>query len=142
MTTEAAFRLTIGDDHVAVITLDVAGEKVNTLKAEFVDQLRTVIDAARKDPQLAGIVFISGKKDSFIAGADLRMIDNCQSAGEIEFISQQAQSVMADIAVLPVTVVAAINGACLGAGWNLRWPAISGSVPMMRKPDWDCRKYS
>ncbi len=116
MTTETAFRLTIGDDHVAVITLDVSGEKVNTLKAEFVDQLRTVIDAAREDPHLAGLVFISGKKDSFIAGADLRMIDNCQSAGEIETISQQAQSVMADIAALPFPVVAAIHGACLGGG--------------------------
>lgn len=116
METETAFRLSTGDDHIAVITLDVVGEKVNTLKAEFADQLRSVIAAARQDPHLAGIVFVSGKKDSFIAGADIRMIDNCASAEEAEAISQQAQAVMAEISALPVPVVAAIHGACLGGG--------------------------
>ena len=36
----SAFHLTLRPDHVAVITLDVPDEKVNTLKAEFAAQLR------------------------------------------------------------------------------------------------------
>ncbi|THD40285.1 enoyl-CoA hydratase, partial [Pantoea sp. R102] len=53
---ESAFHLQMRPDHVAVITIDVPGEKMNTLKAEFVPQIRAVLAEARSDAQLAGIV--------------------------------------------------------------------------------------
>ncbi|WP_075181363.1 fatty acid oxidation complex subunit alpha FadJ [Pantoea sp. 1.19] len=119
MRQQSAFRLTQRNDQVAVITLDVPDEKMNTLKAEFVPQIREVLQQARQNPRLAGIVLISGKPDSFIAGADITMIAGCRSAAEATQLAQQGQKVMAEIAALPVPVVAAIHGACLGGGLEL-----------------------
>jgi 3-hydroxyacyl-CoA dehydrogenase/enoyl-CoA hydratase/3-hydroxybutyryl-CoA epimerase len=106
-------------DHVGVITIDVPGEKMNTLKAEFVPQIKAVLAEARSNPQLAGLVLISGKRDNFVAGADISMIANCQTAEEAEALARQGQEVMAEIAALPFPVVAAIHGACLGGGLEL-----------------------
>nr|WP_154324698.1 fatty acid oxidation complex subunit alpha FadJ [Pantoea sp. 201603H] len=114
-----AFHLTMRLDNVGVITVDVPGEKMNTLKEAFAGQIREVIIRARENPQLAGLVFISGKADSFIAGADIMMIAGCKSAEEAQTLAKQGQKVMAEIAALPFPVVAAIHGACLGGGLEL-----------------------
>jgi len=114
-----AFHLKMRLDHVGIITIDVPGEKMNTLKAEFAAQITDIIAEARRDPQLAGLVLISGKPDNFIAGADISMIDRCQSAQEAESLAKQGQEVMAAIDALPFPVVAAIHGACLGGGLEL-----------------------
>ncbi|PKH24463.1 fatty acid oxidation complex subunit alpha FadJ [Enterobacterales bacterium CwR94] len=119
MEQRTAFHLTLRQDQVAVITIDVPDEKMNTLKAEFAAQIRAVIATARENPRLAGIVLISGKPDSFIAGADIGMIAGCQTASEAKQLASQGQEVMAEIAALPVPVVAAIHGACLGGGLEL-----------------------
>ncbi|MCU5772824.1 fatty acid oxidation complex subunit alpha FadJ [Erwiniaceae bacterium BAC15a-03b] len=115
----SAFHLQMRLDNVAVITIDVPDEKMNTLKAAFAGQIRQVIQRARENPHLAGIVMISGKPDSFIAGADISMIAACNSAQQAETLAKQGQKVMSDIAALPFPVVAAIHGACLGGGLEL-----------------------
>ncbi len=113
------FHLQMRPDSVGVITIDVPGEKMNTLKAEFAGQIAAVIAEARRDPALAGLVLISAKPDNFIAGADISMIDRCHSAQAAEALARQGQEVMASIASLPFPVVAAIHGACLGGGLEL-----------------------
>lgn len=115
----SAFRLHFTDDNIAIVTLDVPDEKVNTLKAEFAEQITALLKRAQLHPQLKGVVFVSGKKDSFIAGADISMISRCEQASEAEALAKQGQAVMAYIAGLSVPVVAAINGACLGGGLEL-----------------------
>ncbi|MGK3125621.1 fatty acid oxidation complex subunit alpha FadJ [Candidatus Pantoea formicae] len=115
----SAFHLQMRLDHVGVITIDVPGEKMNTLKAEFVPQIKAVLAEARSNPQLAGLVLISSKSDNFVAGADISMIAKCQTAEEAEGLARQGQEVMAEIAALPFPVVAAIHGACLGGGLEL-----------------------
>ena len=116
---QSAFTLQMRDDHVGVITIDVPDEKMNTLKAEFAAQIAAIIAQARHNPQLLGLVLISGKPDNFVAGADISMIDRCRSAQEAEALARQGQEVMAAIAALPFPVVAAIHGACLGGGLEL-----------------------
>jgi len=113
------FQLKMRLDHVGIITIDVPGEKMNTLKAEFAGEITAIIAEARRDPHLVGLVLISGKPDSFIAGADISMIDRCQSAQEAEALAKQGQEVMAALDALPFPVVAAIHGACLGGGLEL-----------------------
>ena len=119
MEQQSAFHLSMRSDNVGVIVIDVPNEKMNTLKAEFIPQIRAVIEQARQHSALAGLVFISGKPDSFIAGADINMIDSCRSADEARQLAEQGQRVMSEIAALPVPVVAAIHGACLGGGLEL-----------------------
>ncbi|SFN30244.1 3-hydroxyacyl-CoA dehydrogenase / enoyl-CoA hydratase / 3-hydroxybutyryl-CoA epimerase [Izhakiella capsodis] len=119
MTIPLAFNLNYRLDHVAVVTIDVPGDKMNTLKAQFASELQAVIREARSHRQLAGIILISGKRDSFIAGADINMIAGCQTAQQAQALSEQGQRVMQELADLPFPVVAAINGACLGGGLEL-----------------------
>ncbi|CAI0703499.1 fatty acid oxidation complex subunit alpha FadJ [Serratia proteamaculans] len=115
----SAFQLTIRPDNIGVITIDVPGDKVNTLKAEFVEQVNDVLIRAQQHPALEGLVIISGKPDSFIAGADITMIAACSTAKEAEVLAKKGQSTLAQIAAFQVPVVAAIHGACLGGGLEL-----------------------
>ncbi|NIY45974.1 fatty acid oxidation complex subunit alpha FadJ [Cedecea colo] len=114
-----AFSLHIRPDNVAVVTIDVPGEKMNTLKASFGPEVHALIKQVRDNNSLQGLVFISGKPDNFIAGADINMIAGCQTAQEAQDLARQGQQIMAEIAALPVPVVAAIHGACLGGGLEL-----------------------
>lgn len=114
-----AFTLAIRPDNVAVVTIDVPGEKMNTLKASFGPEVHAIIRQLRDNVSLQGVVFISGKPDSFIAGADINMIAGCKTAQEAESLSRQGQQIMAEIAALPIPVVAAVHGACLGGGLEL-----------------------
>lgn len=115
----SAFHLELRSDNIGVITIDVSGDKVNTLKAEFVEQVNDVLLKAQQCTQLAGLVILSGKADSFIAGADISMISACRCAQEAEALAQKGQTTLAQIAAFPVPVVAAIHGACLGGGLEL-----------------------
>ncbi|XTZ39600.1 fatty acid oxidation complex subunit alpha FadJ [Salmonella enterica] len=119
METLTAFTLSVRPDNVAVVTIDVANEKMNTLKAEFGTQIRIILKQIRENKALRGVVFISAKPDNFIAGADINMIARCQTAKEAEELARQGQQVMAEIHALTIPVVAAIHGACLGGGLEL-----------------------
>lgn len=119
MNLPSALTLTLRPDGVGVIAIDVPDEKVNTLKAEFAADLLALIQQARANPHVAGLVLISGKPDSFIAGADINMIAACHSTEQATELAQAGQKAMAEIAALPFPVVAAIHGACLGGGLEL-----------------------
>ncbi|HKN03366.1 MAG TPA: fatty acid oxidation complex subunit alpha FadJ, partial [Buttiauxella sp.] len=115
----SAFHLHIRLDNIAVVTIDVPGEKMNTLKASFGPEVHNIIKQVRDNTALQGLIFISGKPDNFIAGADINMIASCQTALEAQNLAHQGQQIMAEIAALPIPVVAAIHGACLGGGLEL-----------------------
>ncbi|NDJ56936.1 fatty acid oxidation complex subunit alpha FadJ [Enterobacteriaceae bacterium 4M9] len=119
METTPVFNLALRPDNVAVITIDVPGEKMNTLKAEFGTEVSAIVRQLRENHMLEGVVIISGKPDNFIAGADINMIAGCKSAAEAQALARQGQQIMAEIAGLPVPVVAAIHGPCLGGGLEL-----------------------
>lgn len=68
----SAFTLNVRLDNIAIITIDVPGEKMNTLKAEFASQVRAIIKQIRENKELRGVVFVSAKPDNFIAGADIK----------------------------------------------------------------------
>ncbi|ANI31387.1 multifunctional fatty acid oxidation complex subunit alpha [Yersinia entomophaga] len=117
--TESVFQLSIRPDNIGVITINVPNEKVNTLKAEFAEQIAQVLQQAQSSPQLQGLVIVSGKPDSFIAGADITMIAACRTAQDARVLAQKGQATLAQIAAFPIPVVAAIHGACLGGGLEL-----------------------
>ncbi len=119
MTMMSAFTLNVRPDNIAVVTIDVPNEKMNTLKAEFAGEIRAMLKQIRDNKALRGVVFISAKADNFIAGADINMIARCQTAKEAEDLARQGQQVMAEIHALSIPVVAAIHGACLGGGLEL-----------------------
>lgn len=119
MELNSAFTLNVRLDNVAVVTIDVPDEKMNILKAEFGVQVRGILKQIRENKAIRGVVFISGKPDNFIAGADINMIARAKNAQEAEDLARQGQQIMAEIYSLPIPVIAAIHGACLGGGLEL-----------------------
>ncbi len=116
---QSVFGFSVRDDKIGVITIDVLGEKVNTLKAEFVEQFLTVFEKAQQVTGLKGLVIVSGKPDTFIAGADITMIAGCQTQQEATKLAEKGQELFARIANYSLPIVAAIHGACLGGGLEL-----------------------
>jgi 3-hydroxyacyl-CoA dehydrogenase/enoyl-CoA hydratase/3-hydroxybutyryl-CoA epimerase len=64
-------------------------------------------------------VVASGKKDSFVAGADVSMLAKCKSAEEAEALSIGGQKLFQRIEGMKKTFVAAIHGPALGGGLEL-----------------------
>lgn len=113
--TSSVFDFTLNDENIAIVTIDVAGEKINTLRDSFVDDLNNVMQQG-VDNNVKGMVFISGKPDNFIAGADIKMLDNAKTRDDALYLSQTCHSAFAELAKLPFPTVAAMNGATLGGG--------------------------
>ncbi|QXW31773.1 fatty acid oxidation complex subunit alpha FadJ [Aeromonas sanarellii] len=116
---EKTFSLEIRKDGIGILTMDVPGESMNTLKASFADEIRHLLAEVRGNGDLIGLVIVSGKKDSFIAGADIAMLAACTSAQDAESLSRAGQDVFAEIESLGIPVIAAIHGPCLGGGLEL-----------------------
>ncbi|WP_409306876.1 fatty acid oxidation complex subunit alpha FadJ [Pectobacterium sp. B1J-3] len=114
-----AFSLTIRTDNIGIVTIDVAGEKVNTLKSEFASQIMAIFEQAQQHASLRGLILISAKPDTFVAGADIAMLGECTRAEQAEDLAKQGQAVFSHLSSLPFPVVAAIHGACLGGGLEM-----------------------
>jgi len=87
-------------------------------------ELTELLRALERDASVRAIV-VTGKKDGFIAGADIEMLKRARSAAEAEALSRGAQAGFDALERLSKPVVAAIHGACLGGGLELalacRW---------------------
>ncbi|MFO1424158.1 MAG: fatty acid oxidation complex subunit alpha FadJ [Candidatus Competibacteraceae bacterium] len=122
MTTQSnptLFQLAMRADGIAVVTIDLPGESQNTLKAEFIHEANALLDRLEQDTHVQGVVLISGKPSSFIAGADINMLKACQTAAEATELSKTGQRFFDRLENFKAPVVAAIDGACLGGGLEL-----------------------
>lgn len=113
------FSLVRQENGIAHLIMDVKGDTMNTLKAEFGEEVSQMLKEIRQDQTIKGIVLISGKADSFVAGADVHMLANCTSASEATTLSRQGQIIFDQLENLSIPVVAAVHGACLGGGLEL-----------------------
>ena len=57
--TSGAFTLTKQDNGVAILTMDVPGESMNTLKAAFGDEISAMLDDIDADTSIKGVVLVS-----------------------------------------------------------------------------------
>lgn len=104
---------------VAVVTIDVPGEPVNTFGTPATAEFETLLDRLEQDPAVTAVVLISGKPDSFIAGADIKEFTRIDSAEAGEAMSAAAHRFLDRVERFPKPIVAAIHGACLGLGLEL-----------------------
>ena len=70
----SAFFVEHRPDGVAVLRIDVPGESVNSLRANFADELERELDGIEQRSDVKAVVIASGKPDGFIAGADIKML--------------------------------------------------------------------
>ena len=106
-------------DDVAVVTIDIPGASVNTLRPELTDDLERVLDELERDPAVRGVVLASGKDDSFVAGADVGVLAGITSAADGVELSRAGQRAFDRLERTTKPVVAAIHGSCLGGGLEL-----------------------
>jgi 3-hydroxyacyl-CoA dehydrogenase/enoyl-CoA hydratase/3-hydroxybutyryl-CoA epimerase len=116
---KSAFTLDVREDGVAILTMDVPGESMNTLKVEFAEQIESVLQQINANSSIKGVVVISGKDNSFVAGADISMLAACETAEDATTIAKGGQNMFQRIEDMPVTFVAAIHGPALGGGLEL-----------------------
>ncbi len=115
-----AFTLTIDDNGLAWLLVDVPNERMNTLQAAFAEEMSEIFALLHeKGRDIQGLIVHSGKEDNFIAGADVRMLEACKSKEEAQALAEQGQQLFQQLSDLPYPVVAAIHGPCLGGGLEL-----------------------
>ncbi|MDX1432368.1 MAG: 3-hydroxyacyl-CoA dehydrogenase NAD-binding domain-containing protein, partial [Gammaproteobacteria bacterium] len=107
------------DDGVAVLWIDDPHEPVNTLKPALADAFTAVLDTLDDSTAAKGLVIASAKPDNFIAGADLAMLQTVKSIAEGRELAELSQAMQRRLASLPMPVIAAIHGTCLGGGLEL-----------------------
>jgi 3-hydroxyacyl-CoA dehydrogenase/enoyl-CoA hydratase/3-hydroxybutyryl-CoA epimerase len=120
MSEQTAFKLAIDEHNIAWLSIDVPGEKMNTLQAAFAEEMEAIfVQLSEHKSSLKGLILHSLKPDNFVAGADVRMLDACTSAKEAQALAEKGQQMFQQLADLPYPVVAAIHGPCLGGGLEL-----------------------
>jgi 3-hydroxyacyl-CoA dehydrogenase/enoyl-CoA hydratase/3-hydroxybutyryl-CoA epimerase len=106
-------------DGVAVITYDVPGEAVNTLKSSFAQKFEAVLDAIARDEAVRAAILVSGKPDTWIAGADVEMIQAARTAAEAKALARAGHHAIERLAKSSKPIVAAVHGAALGGGFEV-----------------------
>ncbi|XP_005496644.1 trifunctional enzyme subunit alpha, mitochondrial [Zonotrichia leucophrys gambelii] len=101
---------------VAVVRFNTPNSKVNTLSKQLSAEFTDVMNEIWANETVRSAVLISSKPGSFIAGADLNMLEACKTAQEVTQLSQDGQKMLEKIEQSPKPVVAAISGSCLGGG--------------------------
>ncbi len=109
----------VGNDGIALLTIDLPGRSMNVLAPELLHDLETLTDRISCDDAVKGAVLTSGKK-SFIAGADIMDIvtvyDRGLSPGEAAGFSRELNRRLRKLETCGKPVAAAINGLALGGG--------------------------
>uniref|UniRef100_A0A8C7KT81 Trifunctional enzyme subunit alpha, mitochondrial n=1 Tax=Oncorhynchus kisutch TaxID=8019 RepID=A0A8C7KT81_ONCKI len=101
---------------VAVIRMNDPNSKVNTLSVRMQNEIIEVFNEVLANDAVQSAVLISSKPGCFIAGADINMIQACNTSEEVTKLSQEGQKMFERIEKSPKPIVAAINGSCLGGG--------------------------
>mmetsp|Transcript_4147 Transcript_4147/g.11582 ORF Transcript_4147/g.11582 Transcript_4147/m.11582 type:complete len:744 (+) Transcript_4147:2-2233(+) len=104
------------EDGLALVRFDAPDSKVNTLGEQVVNDFTAVLDRFEGDPSAKAMVLLSGKRDNFIAGADINQLSACKSVSDLEALSERGKALLGRLEKSSRPVVAAINGKCLGGG--------------------------
>ena len=104
---------------VAVITLDLPGSPVNKFNRALKDEFVALFDRLERDLNVKSAVLLSGKKDSWIAGADIDEFLELKTAADAERLSHDGQLLLDSIHEMRTPLICAIHGACMGGALEL-----------------------
>src|SRR6266705_407671 len=117
--TGSMIRREIGDDQLCLLTFDRPDSGANIFDAVTLDELNEQLDFVENESSLRGVIIASAKKSIFIAGADLQtLLEQAQTRDMRAFIAE-GQRILNRLAELQIPIVAAIQGACAGGGYEV-----------------------
>jgi 3-hydroxyacyl-CoA dehydrogenase/enoyl-CoA hydratase/3-hydroxybutyryl-CoA epimerase len=112
------FRLAKDADGVAWLLFDREGASANTLSAEVIEELDTVLAAVEHDRPQA-LVIRSAKPSGFIAGADVNAFRGVTDPHQVEAEIARAHRVTDRLENLGMPTIAVVHGFCLGGGFEV-----------------------
>ena len=104
--------------NIGTVTFDQPDSKVNVLSSVTLLAFDKMLDEL-KSKALKALIIQSAKKDIFIAGADIKEIENITEVEDGKAKAQAGQQVMNKLEDLPFPTVAVIDGVALGGGCEL-----------------------
>ena len=112
------WRITHDRDNILYARLDRAGERVNALSRDVLEEFEQLISLAERETP-RGLVLMSGKNTGFVFGADVREFDGFTSADDVTREINRVHEVFNRLEKLDCITVAAIEGYCLGGGLEM-----------------------
>jgi enoyl-CoA hydratase/carnithine racemase len=104
---------------IAILRFDNPAKKVNTISFKLKDEAEKLWNSEiHNNGDVKGVVFISGKPDGFIAGADIFDIQSMENKEEVIPLIESATNFFQHLKSKGVPLVCAINGPALGGGWE------------------------
>jgi enoyl-CoA hydratase len=104
-------------DNILLLTINRA-DKLNALNSETILEIQAAFTAARKTPDLKGIIITGAGEKAFVAGADISEFSgiNMENA---KALAQRGQDIFFLIEHTAIPVIAVVNGFALGGGCEL-----------------------
>lgn len=135
MTNPTPFAVAVGASgpfaNIAVLTLEQPGKPVVVLDHDLIRRLDVTLDGLPRS--LVGLVLASGAPRAFVAGADLKAIQELDD-DQLHKYLRYASGVFGKLSQLRFPTAAAIHGAALGGGLELAMhcDALIGAPPPSR----------
>ncbi len=108
----------LDEDGVGWLKLDKQGASTNVLSTEVMADLHDSLGEIEAASPKA-VVVLSGKRNGFIAGADIKEFTSLESPEEAFDLVRKGQHVLDRLEALPCPTIALINGFALGGGLEL-----------------------
>lgn len=108
-------------NNIVTLTMDMEGRKSNIINHEIGRAFLPVLAHLKKskaDNKLAGVILTSAKQ-TFLTGGDLDYLTKIKDPNEVFKFVERQKELFNEIELLGVPIVAAINGAALGSGFEL-----------------------
>jgi len=116
------WRFSVDQWGIGWAAFDREGESQNSLGRRPLEELGEIVQKVEEGAAsgaIRGLVISSGKERGFIVGADIREFADLKSEMDVIDNLRPVNALFDRIERLPVPVVAAINGFCLGGGLEL-----------------------
>ncbi|WP_260960798.1 enoyl-CoA hydratase-related protein [Pseudomonas citri] len=116
-----AIRYETGPDRIVVLTLDSPGQSANTMNALYRQAMAACVERLLAEKNsIAGVIITSAKR-TFSAGCDFNELINVDKTRAQVFYDAvlELKTQLRALETLGKPVVAAINGAALGGGWEI-----------------------
>jgi enoyl-CoA hydratase len=115
MTQEIIYQI---EDDIAIIRIN-RPEARNALNWAAQEQFATAVTAVSQTPTLRALIITGTGQQAFVAGGDLKELSQNPDAAAGKRLNQIMGQALAQLADLPLPVIAAINGDAFGGGCEI-----------------------